>query len=222
MCVLKPMRLVVDNYPAGKVEEMVAINNPEDSAAGTRKVPFSGELLIERNDFSENPPPKYYRLALGRTVRLRYSYLVTCTSVVKDDKGEITEVHCIYHPASLDASARDVPKAKGTIHWVAAAHAVTIEARLYERLFSVEDPTDEHDGQDWKGRLNPGSLEVLQGCQAEPMLAGAQPGDRFQFERMGYFCVDPDSATGAPVFNRTVTLKDTWAKIQKAGQAAAV
>jgi glutaminyl-tRNA synthetase len=216
MCVLRPLRLIIDNYPEGKVEEMEAVNNPEDPAAGTRKVPFSRELYIEREDFSENPPPKYYRLAPGRTVRLRYSYLVTCTGVVKDDKGEVVEVHCSYHPASLDPNAAGVPKAKATLHWVSARHAIAIEAHLYERLFAVADPSDERDGQDWKSHLNPNSLKVLMGCRGEPSLAGARPGDRFQFERMGYFCADPDSSPGALVFNRTVTLKDTWAKIQKA------
>jgi glutaminyl-tRNA synthetase len=216
MCVLQPLRLVIDNYPEGKVEEMEAINNPEDPAAGTREAPFSRELYIEREDFSENPPPKYYRLAPGRTVRLRYSYLVTCTGAVKDDKGEVVEVHCSFHPASLDPNAAGVPKAKATLHWVSARHAIVIDARLYERLFAVADPSDKRDGQDWKSHLNPNSLKVLTGCRAEPFLAGARPGDRFQFERMGYFCADPDSSPGALVFNRTVTLKDTWAKIQKA------
>jgi glutaminyl-tRNA synthetase len=218
MCVLRPLRLVIDNYPEGKVEEMEAINNPEDPAAGTRKVPFSRELYIEREDFSESPAPKYYRLAPGRTVRLRYSYLVTCTGTVKDDQGEVVEVHCSFHPASLDPNAAGVPKAKATLHWVSAPHAIAVEARLYERLFAVADPSDERDGRDWKAHLNPNSLKVLAGCRAEPFLAGARPGDRFQFERMGYFCADPDSSPGALVFNRTVTLKDPWAKVQKAQQ----
>jgi glutaminyl-tRNA synthetase len=220
MCVLKPLRLVIDNYPEGRVEEMEAVNNPENPASGTRKVPFSGELFIEQEDFSENPPPKYHRLAPGRTVRLRYSYLVTCTRSVKDEKGKVVEVHCTYHPASLGPGAEGVPKAKATIHWVSAQHAARIEARLYDRLFSVEDPTNERGGNDWKSYLNPNSLEVLTGCRAEPSLLSSRPGDRFQFERMGYFCVDPDSVAGAPAFNRTVTLKDTWAKIQKAHQHA--
>jgi glutaminyl-tRNA synthetase len=218
MCVLRPLRLVIDNYPEGKVEEMEAINNPEDPAAGARKVPFSRELYIEREDFSESPVPKYYRLAPGRTVRLRYSYLVTCTGIVKDDKGEVVEVHCSFHPASLDPKAAGVPKAKATLHWVSAPHAIAVEARLYERLFAAADPSDERDGRDWKSYLNPNSLKVLTGCRAEPFLAGARPGDRFQFERMGYFCADPDSSPGALVFNRTVTLKDPWAKVQKAHQ----
>ncbi|MBZ5497191.1 MAG: glutamine--tRNA ligase/YqeY domain fusion protein [Acidobacteriia bacterium] len=220
MCVLRPLSLVIDNYPEGRAEEMEAVNNPEDPAAGKRRVPFSRVLYIEREDFSENPPPKYHRLAPGRTVRLRYSYLVTCTAVVRDGKGEVAEVHCTYHPESLNPNAEGLPKAKAAIHWVSAPHAIGVEARLYERLFSVEDPTDEQDGRDWKSHLNPDSLEVLAGCQAEPSLAGAQPGARFQFERMGYFCVDPDSSSGPLVFNRTVTLKDTWARIRQAQQTA--
>jgi glutaminyl-tRNA synthetase len=219
MCVLRPLRLVLDNYPEGKVEEMDAINNPENAAAGKRKVPFTRELYIECEDFNENPPPKYHRLAPGRTVRLRYSYLVTCTGLVKDDEGNVVEVHGIYHSASLDPDAVDMPKAKAAIHWASVPHAVGLEARLYERLFSVEDPTDEAGGQDYRSHLNPDSLEVLKTCRAEPSLAAAQLGDRFQFERMGYFCVDPDSWPGRLIFNRTVTLKDTWAKIQKAHQA---
>ncbi len=216
MCVLQPLRLVIDDYAEGKCEQMEAINNPEDPAAGTRKVPFTRELYIEREDFSENPPPKYHRLAPGRTVRLRYSYLVTCTGVVKDGNGEVREVHCIYHPASLDPNAANLPKAKATIHWASAQHAVRLEARLYERLFSVADPTVETGGKDWKAHLTPESLEVLRECMAEPSIADSRPGDRFQFERMGYFCVDPDSSPGKLIVNRTVTLKDTWAKIRKA------
>jgi glutaminyl-tRNA synthetase len=219
MCVLRPLRLVLDNYPEGKAEEVDAINNPENPSAGTRRVPFSRELYIELEDFSENPPPKYHRLAPGRTVRLRYSYLVTCTTVVKDDQGKVIEVHGTYHPTSLDSNAVDVPKAKATIHWVSVPHAIGMVARLYERLFSVEDPTDEAGGQDYKSHLNPDSLQVLRECRAEPFLAAAKLGDRFQFERLGYFCVDPDSSPGQLVFNRTVTLKDTWAKIQKAHQS---
>jgi len=220
MCVLRPLRLVLENYPEGKAEELEAVNNPEDPSAGTRKVPFSKELYIEREDFSENPPPKYHRLAPGRTVRLRYSYLVTCTGVVKNDKGEVVEVRCSHHPASLDPNAEALPKAKATLHWVSARHAIGVEVRLYERLFSVEDPSNETDSRDWKSHLNPDSLEVLPECRAERSLAEARAGASFQFERMGYFCVDPDSVPGALVFNRTVTLKDTWAKIQKAGQGA--
>ncbi len=218
MCVLRPLRLVLDNYPEGKVEEMDAVNNPEDPALGTRKLPFTRELYIEQEDFSEHPPPKYHRLAPGRTVRLRYSYLVTCTGVVKDSEGTVTEIHGTVHPASLDPKAEGVPKAKAVIHWVSAPHAVCLEARLYERLFAVEDPADESDGSNWKSHVNPKSLAVLKECRAEPALAGALPGERFQFERIGYFCVDPDSAPETLVLNRTVTLKDTWAKILKAQQ----
>ena len=218
MCVLQPLRLVIDNYPEGQVEEMEAVNNPEDPAAGTRRVPFSRELFIEQEDFSENPPPKYHRLAPGRTVRLRYSYLVTCTSVEKNDKGEVVAIHCTYLPASLDPDAADLPKAKATLHWVSAQHAVSLEARLYERLFSVPDPADEAEGKDWKSHLNPDSLEVRSECRAEPSLIGARVGAWYQFERLGYFCVDPDTAAGSLVVNRTVTLKDTWAKVQKANK----
>ena len=219
MCVLRPLRLVIDNYSEPGVEELEAVNNPEDPTAGTRKIPFSRELYIEHEDFSEQPPPKYHRLAPGRTVRLRYSYLITCTGLVKNERGEVTEVHCSYHPDSLNPQAADVPKAKATVHWVSAPHAVGIEARLYERLFSVEDPGAQPEGKNWKAHINPDSLVVLPGCRCEPSLAAAKLGDLFQFERLGYFCMDPDSTPGAPVFNRTVTLKDTWARIQKAHQA---
>lgn len=219
MCVLRPIRVIIDNYPEGKLEQMEAVNNPEDLSAGLRNVPFSRELFIEGEDFSENPPPKYHRMAPGRTVRLRYSYLVTCTGVVKDGSGAISEVHCTYHPASLDPNAPDLPKAKATIHWVSAPQSIPLEVRLYDRLFTAEDPTDAADGGTWKSYLNPDSLQVLTGCRGEPSLAAAVPGDRMQFERMGYFCVDPDSAPGKLVCNRTVTLKDTWAKIQKAQPA---
>jgi glutaminyl-tRNA synthetase len=216
MCVLQPLRLVIDNYPEGQVDEMEAVNNPEDPASGTRHVPFSRELVIEQEDFSESPPPKYHRLAPGRTVRLRYSYLVTCTSVEKNDLGEVVAIHGAYLPASLDPDTADLPKAKATLHWVSAQHAVSLEARLYERLFSVPDPADEAEGKDWKSHLNPDSLEVRSECRAEPSLIGAQVGAWYQFERLGYFCVDPDTAAGRLVVNRTVTLKDAWAKIQKA------
>jgi glutaminyl-tRNA synthetase len=222
MCVLQPVRMVIDNYPEGKVEELAAVNNPEDPGGGTRNVPFSHELWIERDDFSEDPPPKYHRLAPGRTVRLRYSYLVTCTGVEKDEQGNVAAIRCVYHPSSLDPEASDLPKAKATIHWVSAPHAIGIEARLYDRLFSVEDPTDERDGREWKSYLNPDSLEVLGDCRAEPALKDARPGSWFQFERLGYYCVDPDSTSGKLVFNRTVTLKDTWAKIQKAHNASGI
>jgi glutaminyl-tRNA synthetase len=219
MCVLRPIRMVIDNYAEGKVEQMEAVNNPEDPAAGTRRLPFSRELYIESEDFSENPPPKFHRLAPGRTVRLRYSYLVTCTGAVKDESGRITEIHGLIHESSLDPDAAHLPKAKATIHWVSAAHSIPLEVRLYERLFSVEDPTDESDGRSWKSYLNANSLEVLKDCRGEPYLATAKTGDRMQFERLGYFCVDPDSRPAGLVCNRTVTLKDPWARIQKAQSA---
>jgi glutaminyl-tRNA synthetase len=213
MAVLKPLKLVIDNYPEGQVEEMEALNNPEDPSAGTRRVPFSKVLYIEQDDFRETPPPKYFRLYPGNEVRLRYAYLVTCTGVVKDPQtGEVTEVHCTYDPATRGGDAPDGRKVKSTIHWVSAQHAVQAEVRLYEQLFTVERPDDI---EDIHTIINPHSLEVLTDCMVEPSLAEAQPGDKFQFERVGYFCMDPDSAPGRPVFNRTVTLKDTWAKIEK-------
>lgn len=210
MAVLRPLKLVIDNYPDDLVEEMDAINNPEDPAAGTRKVPFSKVLYIEQDDFRETPPPKYFRLYPGNEVRLRYAYLVKCTHVVKDEAGNITEVHCTYDPATRGGDAPDGRKVKSTIHWVSARHAVQAEVRLYEQLFTVERP-DEGELEDI---INPHSLEVLTNCFVEPSLADAAPGERFQFERVGYFCADPDSRPGQPVFNRTVTLKDSWAKIQ--------
>jgi glutaminyl-tRNA synthetase len=219
MCVLRPLKLIIDNYPEGRVEELEAVNNPENPAAGTRKVPFSRELYIEKDDFREVPPPKFYRLSPGRTVRLRYGYLVTCTRVVKDEKsGEVNEVHCDYDPASRDPGYQGGGKAKATIHWVSAPHAVNAEVRLYDRLFSVEDPGDAEEGKDFKSYLNPNSLEILGGCRMEPGLRQAAAGTRYQFERLGYFCVDPDSTPDLPVFNRTVALRDTWAKIEKAQQ----
>ncbi len=220
MCVLRPLKLIIDNYPERKTEELDAVNNPEDPAAGMRKVPFSEELVIERDDFREAPPPKFYRLSPGRTVRLRYGYLVTCVGVAKDEKtGEVLEVHCTYDKASLDPSYQGGAKAKATIHWVSAPHAVDVEVRLYDRLFLVENPGDAEDGKDFRAYLNPNSLEILHGCKMEPSLRGAEAGSRYQFERLGYFCVDPDSTPGAPVFNRTVGLRDAWAKIEKAQQA---
>ncbi len=217
MSVLRPVRLILDNYPEDRVEEMQAINNPEDPAGGARSVPFSRELFIEQEDFMENPAKKFFRLAPGRTVRLRYAYLVTCTDVAKDEKGDIVEIHCQYDPASLSGESIGSPKAKATLHWVSARHAIPAEVRLYDRLFSVEDPTDEKDGKDFKSYLNPNSLEVLRSCRVEPSLAETKPGERYQFERLGYFCVDPDSRPGGPVFNRTVTLRDAWAKIVRSG-----
>jgi glutaminyl-tRNA synthetase len=213
MAVLDPVKLVIDNYPESETEELDAIVNPEDPAMGTRKVPFSRDIYIEREDFREEPPAKFFRLAPGREVRLRYAYLVTCTGIVKDDKtGEVTEIHCSYDPATRGGDAPDGRKVKGTIHWVSARHAARAEVRLYDRLFSVEKPDDT--AEDFKENLNPGSLQVVE-ARIEPSLALAAPGDRYQFERKGYFFVDPaDSSQGAPVFNRVVPLKDSWAKIE--------
>jgi len=216
MAVLRPLRVVIDNYPENQVEEMDAVNNPEDAGAGTRKVPFSRVLYIEQDDFREDPPKQYFRLAPGREVRLRYGYFITCTSVVKNDDGEVVEVHCTYDPATRGGNAPpDGRKVKATIHWVSAAHAVDGEVRLYENLFTQEDPNRAGEGQDFTACLNPNSLEVLSQCKVEPSLTGAVPGARYQFERLGYFCVDRDSSTGKLIFNRTVALKDTWAKIEK-------
>jgi glutaminyl-tRNA synthetase len=215
MAVLRPLKVVIDNYPETQVDEIDAVNNPEDPAAGTRKVPFSRELYIEQDDFREVPPPKYYRLSPGREVRLRYGYFITCTSVVKNDKGEVVEVHCTYDPATRGGNAPDGRKVKSTIHWVSAAHAVNAEVRIYENLFSTEDPSDVEEGKDVLDNLNPNSLEVVSDAKVEPSLAGAAAGIRYQFERLGYFCVDPDSKPGRPVFNRTVALKDAWAKVEK-------
>ena len=216
MAVLKPLRLVIENYPEEAVEELDAVNNPEDSSAGTRKVPFSRVLYIERDDFLEDPPRKFFRLAPGREVRLRYAYLVTCVDVVKDVSGEIVELRCTYDPATRGGQAPDGRKVKGTLHWVSAAHALEAEARLYGVLFSKEDPNAVEEGKDLLSNLNPHSLEVVT-AWIEPSLAGAAPGSCYQFERLGYFCVDPDSAEQRLVVNRTVTLRDTWAKIAKKG-----
>jgi len=215
MAVLRPLRVVIDNYPEGQVEPMDAVNNPEDRSAGSRQVPFSKVLYIEQDDFRENPPKQYFRLSPGREVRLRYGYLVTCTSVVKNDKGEVVEVHCTYDPATRGGNTPDGRKVKATIHWVSAAHAVDAEVRVYETLFSKENPDETEDGQDFTANLNPNSLELISQAKLEPSLAEAKPGSRYQFERLGYFCVDPDSKPGKPVFNRTVALKDGWAKIEK-------
>jgi glutaminyl-tRNA synthetase len=216
MGVLHTLRLVIDNYPEDQVEEFEALNNPEDAAAGTRKVPFSRVLYIEQEDFREEPPPKYYRLAPGREIRLRYAYLITCVGVKKDPKtGEVIEVHCTYDPATRGGNAPDGRKVKSTIHWVSAAYALEAEVRLYENLFTKENPNDVENGADFMSNVNRNSLEVLTSCRIEPFLAGAAPGNRYQFERMGYFCVDPDTTPGKLVFNRTVSLRDDWAKIQK-------
>lgn len=216
MAVLRPLKVILDNYPEGLVEELEAINNPEDPSAGTRKVPFSKVLYIERDDFMENPPKQFYRLAPGREVRLRYAYFIRCERVVKDPTtGEVIELHCTYDPATRGGDAPDGRKVRATLHWVSAAHAVEAEVRLYDRLFAVEDPLDVPEGKDFTANLNPNSLQVLKGCQLEPSLANAQVGERFQFERLGYFCVDPDSQKGGLVFNRTESLRDEWAKIQQ-------
>ena len=217
MAVLNPLRVVIDNYPEGETEEMDAVNNPEDPDAGTRKVPFSWVLYIERDDFMEDPPKKFFRLAPGREVRLRYGYLVTCTSVVKDESGEIVELHCTYDPATRGGTTPDGRRVKATLHWVSAEHALRAEVRLYDRLFSKEDPEADRE-TDFTTFLNPNSLEIRTDTWVEPSLADAEPGDRVQFERLGYFAVDPDSAPGALVFNRTVTLRDAWAKIRRAMQ----
>jgi len=217
MAVLSPLRVVIENYPEDGSEDLDVVNNPEDPGAGTRRVPFSRELYIERDDFMEDPPKKFFRLAPGREVRLRNAYFITCREVVKDASGEITELRCTYDPATRGGDAPDGRKVKATLHWVSAAHAVDAEVRLYDRLFSVENPAAAPDDQDWRSLLNPDSLHVLNGCKVEPGLAKAAPGSRFQFERLGYFCVDCDSTASRPVFNRTVPLKDTWAKIAARG-----
>ncbi|HLH40351.1 MAG TPA: glutamine--tRNA ligase/YqeY domain fusion protein [Bryobacteraceae bacterium] len=215
MAVLKPLRVVIDNYPEGQTEWMEAVNNPEDASAGTRQVPFSRVLYIEQDDFRQDPPKQYFRLSPGREVRLRYGYFITCTGVVKNDRGEVSEVHCRYDPATRGGNAPDGRKVKSTIHWVSAAHAIEAEVRLYETLFTREDPNEVEEGGDFTDNLNPNSLEVISEAKIEPGLAAAAAGERFQFERLGYFAVDPDTTPGKPVFNRTVGLKDTWAKIEK-------
>jgi glutaminyl-tRNA synthetase len=215
MAVLKPLKVIIDNYPADQVEELDAVNNPEDTSAGTRKVPFSKVLYIEQEDFMENPPKKFYRLAPEREVRLRYAYFITCTDVVKDETGQVVELHCTYDPATQGGDSPDGRKVKATLHWVSADHSLPAEVRLYDHLFTKENPDDVPEGQDFKSNLNPNSLEVLTNCRLEPSLAGAAPLNRYQFERLGYFCVDPDSSYDKLIFNRTVTLRDPWAKIQK-------
>src|SRR6204780_1528018 len=216
MAVLRPLKVVIDNYPDNQVEEMDAVNNPEDPSAGTRKVPFSRVLYIEQDDFREVPPPKYFRLSPGREVRLRYGYFITCKSVVKNNKGEVVEVHCTYDPETRGGnSPPDGRKVKSTIFWVSAHHAVDAEVRIYENLFTKENLGDVEEGKDVLDYLNPNSLEVIANAKLEPSLANSVAGSRYQFERLGYFCADPDSKPGAPVFNRTVALKDTWAKVEK-------
>ena len=215
MAVLRPLKLVIDNYPADKEEFVEVANNPEDPAAGTREVPFSRELYIEQDDFREIPPPKYYRLSPGKEVRLRNAYFVTAHSVVKDEAGNLVEVHCTYDPLSRGGNSPDGRKVKSTMHWVSAAHAISAEIRLYDKLFAKADPYDLEEGQDVLDNLNPNSVEIVTGAKLEPSLANAKVGDRFQFERVGYFCLDPDSTPGNLVFNRTLPLKDSWAKEQK-------
>jgi glutaminyl-tRNA synthetase len=214
MAVLKPLRVVIDNYPDDLVEHMEAVNNPEDSSAGSRTVPFSKVLYIEDDDFREVPPPKYFRLSPGKEVRLRYGYFITCTSVVKDAQGNVIEVHCTYDPATRGGDSPDGRKVKSTIHWVSAAHAIDAEIRVYETLFTRENPNETEGRQDFTANMNPKSLEIVTG-KLEPSLAEAAPGARYQFERLGYFCVDKDSTPEKPVFNRTVALRDTWGKIEK-------
>jgi glutaminyl-tRNA synthetase len=217
MAVMKPIKVVITNYPEGQSEELDAVNNPEDESAGTRKVPFSREIYVERDDFAETPPPKFYRLFPGNEVRLRYAYIIKCTGVLKDAAGNITEVRCTYDPATRGGNTPDGRKIKSTIHWVSAGHALDAEVRLYEQLFKTEDPNAETSSGDWHDNLNPKSLEVTR-AKVEPSLRDAKPGEKYQFERLAYFCVDTeDSKPGKPVFNRTVTLKDTWAKEQKKG-----
>ena len=212
MAVLRPLKVVLENYPEGKVEELDAVNNPEDESMGKRKVPFSRILYIEQDDFREDPPKKYFRLSPGAEVRLRYAYIIKCVGVVKDEKsGQIVELRCTYDPETKSGSAQSSRKVKGTIHWVSAQHAMESEVRLYDRLFSVENPG----GENWKDSINPLSLLALTGCKVEPGLASSKPQEKYQFERLGYFCVDQDSRPGRIVFNRTVTLRDTWAKIEK-------
>ena len=215
MAVLRPLKVVIDNYPEGQVDEVDAVNNPEDESAGKRKVPFSRVLYIEQDDFREDPPKQYYRLSPGREVRLRYAYFITAKSVVKNDKGEVVEVHCTYDPATRGGNAPDGRKVKSTMHWVSAAHAIDAEVRIYDKLFAKEDPNQVEGGQEFTANLNPNSLEVIAQAKLEPSLADAPVEGRYQFERLGYFCVDPDSKPGRLVFNRTVALKDTWAKVEK-------
>ena len=212
MAVLRPLKVVIINYPDEQVEQLDAVNNPEDASMGSRKIPFSKVIYIEQDDFRENPPPKYFRLSPGIEVRLRYAYIIKCVDVVKNKTtGEIVELHCTYDPETKSGSSNSLKKVKGTIHWVSASQASDAEVRLYDRLFTVEDPS----GENWKSLINPHSLEILTDCKVEQNLSSATPGDRFQFERLGYFCVDPDSAQQKLIFNRIVSLRDTWAKIEK-------
>jgi glutaminyl-tRNA synthetase len=215
MVVMRPLKVVIDNYPEGQEEFVEVANNPEDSGAGTRQVPFSREIFIEQEDFREVPPPKYYRLSPGKEVRLRNAYFITAKRVVKDAAGNVVEVHCTYDPASRGGNSPDGRKVKSTIHWVSTAHAISAEIRIYDKLFSKPDPGNLAEGESFLDYLNPNSLEILATPMLEPSLANAKPGWHFQFERVGYFCVDPDSKPGSLVFNRTLPLKDSWAKIEK-------
>jgi glutaminyl-tRNA synthetase len=218
MAVLRPLKVVIDNYPENQVEELLAENNPEDPGMGTRKVPFSREIYIEQDDFREDPPKKFFRLSPGKEIRLKHAYYIRCVDVVKDAQGKITELRCTYDPESRGGWTKDGRKVLGTSHWVSAAQALDAEVRLYDKLFSVPNPAEEKEGDDFKDFLNHDSLEILQNCKVEPSLAAARPGDRFQFLRQGYFCVDSDSLPGTLVFNRIVTLRDSWAKIEKSQQ----
>jgi len=215
MAVLRPLKVVIDNYPAGQEEVVEVANNPEDPSAGTRLVPFSGEIYIEQDDFREVPPPKYYRLSPGKEVRLRNAYFVTAHSVAKDAEGNLTEVHCTYYPASRGGNSPDGRKVKSTMHWVSARHALSAEIRIYEKLFTRPDPQDVEEGKTFLDNLNPNSIEIIADARLEPSLAKAKLEDRFQFERVGYFCLDPDSTAQKLVFNRTLPLKDSWARIEK-------
>jgi glutaminyl-tRNA synthetase len=220
MGVLRPLKVIIDNYPENEVEELDAVNNPEDPNMGTRKVPFSRELYIEQDDFMEDPPRKFFRLGPGREVRLRYAYFITCVDVVKDpETGDVIELHCTYDPETRGGDAPDGRKVKGTLHWVSASHALSAQVRLYEHFFVKENSNEVEEGKDFTAYINPNSLEILANCMVEPSLSEAKPGSRYQFERLGYFCVDAkDSKEGSLLFNRTVTLRDTWAKILKAQQ----
>lgn len=226
MGVLDPLKVVITNYPDDGAEPMEAVNNPEDESAGTRIVPFSRELYIERGDFMEDPPRKFFRLAPGREVRLRYAYWITCQEVVKDDRGEPVELRCTYDPQTRGGNAPPPGpdgkrrKVKGTLHWVSSPHAIDAEVRLYDHLFSTEDPGEVSEGGNWLDNVNHESLKVLAGCKLEPALAEAEPATPYQFERQGYFVLDSDSRPGEPVFNRTISLRDTWAKIDRAAQGA--
>jgi glutaminyl-tRNA synthetase len=215
MGVLNPLKVIITNYPEDKTEMMAFVNNPEDESAGTRMVPFSRELYIEKEDFREDPPKRFWRLGPGREVRLRYGYFVKCVDFVKNEDGEVVEVHCTYDPKTRGGYAPDGRKVRGTLHWVSAQHALDVDVRLYERLFYVRDPLDVEEGEDFIDNMNPESLQFLENCKVEPSLGDAKPGDTFQFERRGYFCIDPDTTDEKLIFNRTITLRDTWKRIEK-------